>query len=215
MPSTKFPCGECKTECNNGSISCFKCGEWFHSGECSGGRTNTLRAILKWPGLIWLCKTFVDSWKTLKEGIRSDDPLAEKLELFEMRFTESQSNAKSAQQKMKQKIDEQLRKTETSLDEKINTIIEKQNKIPTAIKNAWSKGPPNQPSLSVKKVSKETLTQQEREKENMEKRENDLVLFNAPDRGKQNAEERQNEDEVNSLPFASTAFNCLLIVYRR
>ena len=109
MPSTKFPCGECKNECKDGSISCPKCGEWFHSVEFSGVQTNTLRAILKSPRLIWLCKTSVDSWKkNLKEGIRSDDPLAEELKFFEKRFTENQSTAKCT--KMEQKIEEQLRK---------------------------------------------------------------------------------------------------------
>ena len=135
MQSTKFPCGECKTGCKDDSFSGFKCGKWFLSGECSGVQTNFLRAILKSPRLVWLCKTCVDSQaKLLQEGIRSDDLFAEKLELIEKRLTENQNSAESVQHKMEQKIELQLRKIETSFAEKINSILEKQDKIPTEIK---------------------------------------------------------------------------------
>ena len=43
-----------------------------------------------------------------------------KLELNEKRLTENQNSAESVQQKMEQKIEEQLRKIDTSFDEKIN-----------------------------------------------------------------------------------------------
>ena len=70
------------------------------------------------------------------EGIRSDVPLAEKLELFEKLLTENQNSVESVQQKMEQKNQEQPRKIETSFNDKINSITEKQDKIPTEIKNA-------------------------------------------------------------------------------
>ena len=45
----------------------------------------------------------------------------------------------------------------------------------------------------MEKILKETVTQQERERDNMEKRENNMFLFNPPEIGKQNRQERQNE----------------------
>ena len=41
---------------------------------------------------------------------------------------------------------------------------------------------------------KETLAQQDREKEDLEKRESNLVLFNVPESKKQNAKEREDDD---------------------
>ena len=48
----------------------------------------------------------------------------------------------------------------------------------------------------MKKILKETLTQQDHKSEDMETRRNNFVLFNAPEIGKENAQERQNEEEV-------------------
>ena len=48
--------------------------------------------------------------------------------------------------------------------------------------------------------------QGECEKEDMEKRENYPVLFNAPESGQQNAKEKQNEDEVKFTSFSINSF---------
>ena len=70
----------------------------------------------------------------------------------------------------------------------------KQEEMPTVIKNAWTKAPPNQPAHSMKKIMKETLAQQDRKKEDLEKRESNLVVFNVHESKKQNAKELEDDD---------------------
>ena len=95
---------------------------------------------------------------------------------------------------MQESFEAQLKKIETSFETKINELMTKQEEMPTVIKNAWTKASPNQPAHSMKKIMKETLAQQDREKDDLEKRESNLVLFNVPESKKQNAKEREDDD---------------------
>ena len=49
--STKYPCGECKSECKDSCHSCFACGTWYHSGMCSGIAASILSSLTKQSGL--------------------------------------------------------------------------------------------------------------------------------------------------------------------
>ena len=95
--STKSPCGECNLECKDGSLSCFKCGTWFHSNNCSGVATNMLASILKKPGLKWLCKNCVDDGKrSLKEGsetLRLPPEIGKKLNDIEAKLVDSKKTS--------------------------------------------------------------------------------------------------------------------------
>ena len=195
--SVKFPCGECKTECKDGSIQCFKCDEWYHAGECSGIATNILRALPKSAGLLWLCKTCNEPGRrAIREGVQDQDhdSIRRKLETIEKQLKENQTSTQEVQRKMQESFEAQLKKIETSVETKISELMTKQEEMPTVIKNAWTKAPPNQPAHSMKKIMKETLAQQDREKEDLEKRESNLVLFNVPESKKQNAKEREGAD---------------------
>ena len=52
--------------------------------------------------------------------------------------------------------------------------------------------------------------QQERKKEDLEKRENNPVLFNTPESGKPNAQKRQNEGEVKFKFFCINSLQLLV-----
>ena len=195
--SVKIPCGECKTECKDGSIQCFKCDEWYHAGECFGIATNILRALPKSTGLIWLCKTCNEpGWRAIREGVQDQDQdsIRGKLETIEKQLTENQTSTQEVQRKRQESFEAQLKKIETSFETKISELMTKQEEMPTVTRNAWTEAPSNQPARSMKKIMKETIAQQDRKKEDLEKRESNLVLFNVPESKKQNAKEREDDD---------------------
>ena len=179
--STKYPCGSCILECKVRSVSCFKCGCWYHAGEGLGIAPNVLRYLQKNSGLILLCKDCEDSGKKfLRNGPDDINEIGNKLDCIQRPLTERQLNENELENTVQKFIEERELHIEQKLENKIILFIEKQQKIPEQIKTSRQKS--NVPPLipNIKKTMKETLQQQEQEKEDNEKRENNLVLFNGP-----------------------------------
>ena len=82
---------------------------------------------------------------------------------------------------MQKFTEERILHIEQKLENKINLVIEKQQQLTEQIKTSWQKSNVPPPIPNMKKITKETLQQQEQEKEVNEKRENNLVLFNVPE----------------------------------
>ena len=180
--STKYPCGTCNLECKDGSVSCFKCGCLYHAGECSGIAPNVLRCLQKTSGLIWLCKDCEESVKKLlRNGPDDINETGSKLDCIQRQLTERQLNENKLENTVQKFIEERILHIEQKLENKINLVIEKQQQIPEQIKTSFQKSNVPPPIPNMKKIMKETLQQQEQEKEDNEKRENNLVLFNVPE----------------------------------
>ena len=193
--STKYPCGTCNLECKDGSVSCFKCGCWYHAGDCSGIATSVLRCLQKTSGLIWLCKDCEESGKKLlRDGPDDINEIGSKLACIQKQLTDRQLNENKLENTVQKFIDERLLHIEQKLENKINLVIEKQQQIPDQIKTSWQKSNVSTPIPNMKKIMKETLQQQEQEKEDNEKRENNLVLFNVPESKLETPKERESVD---------------------
>ena len=82
---------------------------------------------------------------------------------------------------------------EQKLYNKISLVTGKQHQIPEQIKTTSKKAIPT-PITNMKKIMKETLQQQEQEKEDNEKRENNLVLFNVPESKLETPKKNGSED---------------------
>ena len=189
--STKFPCGECNEECKDGSLSCFKCGSWYHSGTCSGVQAAVLKNLAKTPGLLWLCKNCVEVGKNQlrNEPTPENTQLAKKLEKIEKAVAATANIEKT----IKLEFDAKFNKLESSVEAKLDTLLKKQELIPSEIQTSWNKQPSVQPT-SIKKIMKETLIQQERDKIDTINREPNIVLFNVPESDGNSAEKRQEDD---------------------
>ena len=193
--STKYPCGTCNLECKDGSVSCFKCGCWYHADYCSGVAANVLRCLQKTAGLIWLCKNCEESGKDLlRNGPDNSNEIGSKLACIQNHLTEQHLNENKLEHTVQKIIEERILDFQQKLEIKINLVIEKQHQIPEQIKTSLQKSnvPPSIPNM--KKIMKETLQQQEREKEDNEKLENNLVHFHVPESKLGNPKERENED---------------------
>ena len=193
--STKYTCGTCNLQCKDVSVSCFKCGCWFDAGECSGLAPNVLRCLQKTSGLLWLCKDCKESGKKLlRNGPDDVYEIGSKLDCIQRQLTERQLNENQLENTVQKFIEKRTLHTEQKLEIKINLVIEKQQQMPEQIKTSWQKCNVSPPVPNMKKKMKETLQQQEQEKEDNENWENNLVLFNVPESKPETSKGRKSED---------------------
>ena len=112
---------------------------------------------------------------------------------MQKQLTDRQLNEKKLESTVQKFIDERMLHIEQKLENKINLVIEKQQQIPDQIKTSCQKSNVPTPIPNMK-IMKETLQQQEQEKEDNEKQENNLVLFNVPESKLETPKERESED---------------------
>ena len=176
-PSAKYPCGERGNECcKEGTLACQKCGIWYHGNACSGVPSSLLNAIKKSKGLIWLCKLCEEHGKRKLEDEPEEDTNLKKLKI-EKRLVDQKTSLTKINNCIEIEIENRFKKLEETLDTKLNEIIDKQEKIPCEIKSAWKPQTNIQPQ-KLKVIMHETLTEQEKEQLDLEKREQNLILFN-------------------------------------
>ena len=113
---------------------------------------------------------------------------------MQKQLTDRQLNENKLESTVQKFIDERMLHIEQKLENKINLVIEKRQQLPDQIKTSCQKSNVPTPIPNMKKVMKETLQQQEQEKEDIEKRENNLVLFNVPESKLETPKERESED---------------------
>ena len=130
--------------------------------------------------LIWLCKNCEKSGKDLlRNGPDDSNEIGSKLACIQKQLNEQQLNENKLGNTMQKIIEEPILDFEQKLERKNNLVIEKLQQILEQIKTLLQKSNVPTPIPNMKKIMKETLQQQEQEKEDNEKRENNLVLFNS------------------------------------
>ena len=193
--STKYQCGTCNLECKDGSVPCFKCGCWYHAGECSGFAPNVLRCLQKISGLIWLCKDWNESGKKLLRKEPDDfDEIGSKLDCIQSQLTERQLNENRLENTVQKFNEGRILHIEQKLEDIFNLVIEKQQQKPERIKTSWQKSDVPPPIPNMKEIMEESLQQQEQKKVDNEKRENNLVLFNVPESKLETPKTEESED---------------------
>ena len=142
-----------------------------------------------------VCKDCEESGKKLlRNGPDDINEIGSKLDCIQKHLTERQLNENNLENTVQKFIEERILHIEQKLENKINLVIEKQQQIPQQIKTSWQKSNVPPPIPNMKKIMKETLQQQEQEKEDNEKRENNLVLFNVPESKLETPKRRESED---------------------
>ena len=166
--STKYPYGTCNLESKDGSVSCFKCGSWYHAGECSGIAPNVFRCLQKTSGLIWLCKDCEERGKKfLRNGPDDFNEIGSKLDCIQRQLTERQLNENKLENTVQKFIEERILHIEQRLEKKTNLVIEKQQQIPQRIKTSFQKSNVPPPIPNMKKIRKQTLQQQDKKRKTM------------------------------------------------
>ena len=155
-----------------------------------------LNSIKKAPGLIWLCKDCLQPGKEIlnSEKDKENEEMSSKLEKIEKSLACNQKSAQTLQKSLEKDMNERFAKLEENLVNKLDAIIQKQEQIPAALKTAWPKTPSNATS-DLKEIMRETLIQQEKAKEEVEKRELNIIMYNVPESKKTIAAERETDDE--------------------
>ena len=142
-----------------------------------------------------MCKNCEESGKDLlRNGPDVSNEIGSRLACIQKHISKQQLNENKLENTVQKIIEERILDFEQKLERKIILVIEKQQQIPEQIKTSWQKSNVPPPIPNMKKIMKETLQQQEQEKEDNEKRENNLVLFNVPESKLGNPKERENED---------------------
>ena len=119
--------------------------------------------------------------KFLRNGPDDINEIGSKLDCIQRQLTERQLNEIKLENTVQKFIEERILQIEQKLENKINLVIEKPQQIPEQTKTSWQKSNVPPPIPNMKKIMNETLQQQEQEKEDNEKREDNLVLFNVPE----------------------------------
>ena len=170
--STKYPSGKCKSECKNSCLSCFACGTWYHSEMCFGIVTNILSSLTKQSSLIWLCEKCQESAKNKLKETDQNFEIHSKVHKLRKKLWRIVLQYKVCQKKVKE-IEIKFKILQNNFEAKLDKLIEKQEK-PALAK-------PTYHTPIFRKIMKEILEQQEKEKIENEKREQNIVLFRVPE----------------------------------
>ena len=142
-----------------------------------------------------MCKDCEESGKKiLRNGPGDINEIGSKFDCIQRQLIERQLNENKLENTLQKFIEGRILYLEQKIESKINLVIEKQQQILEQIKTSWQKSNVPPRILNTKKIMKETLQQQEQEKEDSEKRENNLVLCKVPDSKLETPKGRKCED---------------------
>ena len=171
----KDHCGECSKPVRDTDhgICCDACAVWLHAGCAKVGK-EVYQFLKKNEDLLWYCRQCKPQVKTaMKENVK----LRKEMEGLKREMNEFKGKTvNEVKQELKQDIVKELRDMKRELKEELKPIS--------------TQTPPDVNQM------KEFIDDYMKEKEDIDRRRNNVVIYNIPESDKQNGKDRQEDDSI-------------------
>ena len=167
---------------------------------CSCIFAGILSSLTKQNGLIWLCKNYQESAKSKLKEADQNFEMHSKVTQIDKKMMENSATIQGLRKTIEKEIEIKFKLLQNNFEEKLDKLIENQEK-PALPKPAYH-------TPNFRSIMQETLEQQEKEKIEIEKLEQNIVLFRVPESKNDSPESRQKDDIEFFSDFCINSLSC-------